>query len=523
MSLARDFLAKSEDPTIVLNLNLDNTALAVEGFEDWNCGDIENCGVNNDVVINNNSLVRISNQEVRHAGEVITALSSGAQILKSIGAPLTDENIVEIGRAEIPFNFDIANTLKLQNRDFQGRLYSIDVGGKVGNTQISFSAYHSLVQGKIKDMTHDSDVLTVTIDTLPVEYLNEFPLNTYRGTGGRQGDEDNLGRTKPYAVGFVENATPVDLGNGLYQFHDGTGAVATEVFDQGVNLTLVEGNPFTGDPAIGEYMTNTTGFIKVHIETDQLTCHIQGALIGGGFDARADKILSHITTRATAGRRKLNDLGGDWEMGYYFTTRRPIIEYVREIATNLDYYIIHEDNGDLSLKKRYNGNRTDFQGNLNEINTFSFDGSNIIEDTINGLGTSPRYTNYNVGYRQNWTPLRRTELPPEKRREFSREGLLARESSTLTIEDGVRENTREWQSNLRHKNDADKLASLVYRESLRRRKYEFEVENYRWLLMPGMVGTIDHPIIRSGLFEIASVNDDTDTEELTTKVTGYLL
>lgn len=522
MSLARQFLSKNKNATIVFKAILNNTNFDGRGFEDWLGGPIPNGLLNRDAQFTSNAETLLSNQHVLNGGGVRDAMLTGIRTTKSIGAPLDTENIFEVGDVRLAYRNDESSAFNLQFREFEGASFEILVGGlsdsgRIGERELLFSEYLFFLSGKIPNHTYDHEEIFLALNTIPNELENQWPLETYSGSGGiTNGDDQNNGKPKPFCIGRPKNITPVDLTDGLYQFHSGESAVSVDqAFNNGVELTLAAGDPLSESADIGTYKANSDGFVRAHVDVENLTLNVTG------ISGPANDALIELVRLGTKGRVTVTADAGDFPISYYFTEQRPLIDYVREIAYSLDFYIIHQDDGNIELKRRYNGQPNDFNGNQNIIDSFDITSGDIIEDSIEFLGVSERYSTYRIGYDKNWTVLDRDILPNNKKRELSREYLYVQQRSTLPLSDGIKEKTRIVETNLDNVADAELFSSLIFRDSRKRKRFSFSLINNRWSLEVGSVGRVAHPIIGNGLFEISSVSDDTSGTE--TQILGYLL
>lgn len=470
MNEARNFLKKNPSSIIVFETVVNNTVFNGRSFDDFNGGATPNGLLNRDISANTNGRLIFSNGSALNSGSR-DCMINGFQLRKSIGEPLTSDNVLEVGSSTFSFRNDVSSKQKIQNRKFKGASFDIKVGGidnegRLDENLLTYDKYLTLFSGKIQDMTHDEDEIFLALRSTPIELENQFPLNTYLGTGGLEGDDNNQGRVKPYAVGEVINATPQDLGGGLYQYHDGDDALITEVYESGSPLTAVMGDPFLDSANQGEYILDqsnpSSGYFKVNDQTNTITCDISGAQINGNRLGYSDEVVSHIINLSTKGLYSLNDLGGVFRIGYYFTEQLPVIEHVRNIITPLDYFIDHLDDGNMLLKHRSNGAYLDFSENENINDSFTFiDHENIEVSSIDMLGSSERHSTYKVGYAKNWTVLRDSEAENQLRRRLNKEFIYLEQESILPIEDGIKSSTRTIQTNLSLKSDAEKIASLV--------------------------------------------------------------
>ena len=100
---------------------------------------------------------------------------------------------------------------------------------------------HNLI---FKGLTLGVSASTSTIDIVVSDFsekLNQdFPDDTYAGTGGNEGSANLAGQPKPVVLGEVYNIPPVlvDESNNVYQVHNGAITSVDAVYENGESLTL---------------------------------------------------------------------------------------------------------------------------------------------------------------------------------------------------------------------------------------------------------------------------------------------
>lgn len=235
------------------------------------------------------------------------------------------------------------------------------------------------------------------------------------GTG--EGGVELAGKPKPLVYGRVYGIEPVliDPKNLVYQLHDGILSVVNTVRDGGVSLT------YDGDVsdlwattvASGDFKTDlTNGLIGLGAEpTSVLECDVTGDA-AGGYVSTAGKVMRRIATRHGA----LTD--PDDIATKTFTAIETDAPYTLGIATGLDPILRSELLDELAASV---GGWWGFtrQGELAVgMLTAPESGTATATYTINDLELYemtelavpvPTYEQ-RVGYRRQWTPLRRTDL-----------------------------------------------------------------------------------------------------------------
>lgn len=257
----------------------------------------------------------------------------------------------------------------------------------------------------------------------------ELHGNRYLGTGGVEGDSALAGRLKPYAVGYVFNATPVPINaTSLIQQVSYTSiAGVTAVRDGGVALSLNGDYPAyaalaAATIAPGQYATCiASGLIRVGAAPVLgVTCDVQG-------DADVIASVAGPTTRGGIVRRIATGLGSvrfsdtdqidfhafqDFEnrqpapVGWYWDGGQEITkaEAITEVLSGCLGWWLVRPNGQLMI-----GQAEDPEASYATL-TLDYDGGEarmgepVISDTI-----PPRRATF-IGWRRNYTEQKQDQL-----------------------------------------------------------------------------------------------------------------
>ena len=137
-----------------------------------------------------------------------------------------------------------AGEIELLNKDnaldfmagyaFDGRKATITFIDDDGGESLYLSG---TINGGIKES--DGGIITLSLKAFSDGLDKELALDEYDGTGGLEGGADVKGKAKPWALGYVENVTPVAVDPSLLIFEASAraDALVVKVYDDGVALS----------------------------------------------------------------------------------------------------------------------------------------------------------------------------------------------------------------------------------------------------------------------------------------------
>lgn len=102
----------------------------------------------------------------------------------------------------------------------------------------AYGTYTVEFSGSSLEMTADGDNLVLALRDNSWKLAKPLQSHTYLGTGGKEGGAELKEKRKPLLFGTARNLTPVTLDNArlIFQFHDGSAASVSKVYDRAVPL-----------------------------------------------------------------------------------------------------------------------------------------------------------------------------------------------------------------------------------------------------------------------------------------------
>lgn len=180
-----------------------------------------------------------------------------------------------------------------------------------GSPSFTRNQFSRIFSGICGDIEYDEAEIIINIQDKTKVLQTEFSQNLYAGTGGLEGGANLEGKVKPLVFGEVKNITlvPVDIGNNIYQVHDGSIEEVTAVYDRGVELNS-QGDvaDITAASVTGSHFKTqlSGGYIKLGGNPDGLiTADVKGDNTGGYVD-RAGAVISRIL-RTKLGARNFSE------------------------------------------------------------------------------------------------------------------------------------------------------------------------------------------------------------------------
>jgi len=168
-----------------------------------------------------------------------------------------------------------------------------------GDPSFTRNQFSRIFSGVCGDIEYDEAEIIINIQDKTKVMQTEFLQSLYTGAGGLEGASNLEGKPKPLVYGEVKNVTlvPVDIGNNIYQVHDGSIEEVTAVYDRGVELNS-QGDvaDITAASVTGSHFKTqlSGGYIKLGGNPDGLiTADVKGDNTGGYIDD-AGAIISRI-------------------------------------------------------------------------------------------------------------------------------------------------------------------------------------------------------------------------------------
>jgi len=524
MKSISEVLKDSEQIVLAIDTRLDNTAISEWGFEDFNAGFLPNCGLDLDIVVNNNSRVLITAGQARNSGgsDVVEA---GIQIRTELKDNFSGGTSLSLGKLKLSFR---PSQAQLHRRDWDNRDLLVSAGGLVDGEELRYPDYPVYFQGISNGYDHDESSMQVSMSLGSKELSNIFPKNTFSNGNA-------VGEVVPLLYGTVTNYKPVDLGNGLYQFFDNTDGEdvreVTAAYNNGASLTLDISADVTATPATGEYITN--GYqIKVNpSDTMNLTIDVLGPTIISLPDVNdmLMNIIGDIVYKGCEGRVPLTylDKTGPFtifdtteKIGYVFDQQKTVRQHLEDILTPLDmYFVENKDDNGITVRRRYNGQFLDVTGEPNVRDAFYFDEVTIVEGGVRRIRTEPRPQATRVFYNRNWSPLTTDDIPAATRLRMRREY----EKTLSYISPRGTASSRDIKTALVEEADATALAiQSAARDGARNERYSLSVHDIGHGITVGDVGVLEHELLPENSFaEIRQITEDTVTRRTSLTVVIY--
>ena len=290
--------------------------------------------------------------------------------------------------------------------------------GKGSRREVNpYTTFATIFDGTASGMNVKGQRLAV--DLRDNGYLLSVPAqpHQYLGTGGIEGTEDAIGKTKPRAFGYVLNVSPplVLPAKLLYQINDGSVQELSAVYDRGVPLT--RGTNYATStlllaasvPLNTYAMCLSEGFFRLGSNPQgTVTADVEGDTAGGVFVKDVTSIVRRIVTTAAindpadlylpafnqVALQQPSDIGFWLDSGNTSTVGDVIARLMRSVGG----YWAFRRNGKFEI-----GIITSPSGPP----VAEFDTTNIREDSLDrdNLPDSlePVPWRYRVGYAKNWT------------------------------------------------------------------------------------------------------------------------
>jgi hypothetical protein len=195
--------------------------------------------------------------------------------------------------------------------DFLTRGYSIDARPIIIRATRAGHSYDEAMV--IANVTSNGWLINgdeVDVDLIDLSYKLNVPMqiNSYLGTGGREGGTDLQNKKKPLVFGPAREVSPplVDAALEIYQVNDGSIESVVGVYDKGVALAFVGDYPTyeamaaANLSALDGYVTCLAeGYIRLTDTPENLTCDVEGDNRDGYVETTADIVRWAIRNRTT--------------------------------------------------------------------------------------------------------------------------------------------------------------------------------------------------------------------------------
>jgi len=513
-------LSSAERIVLTIEARLNNTAVSEWGFEDQNCGFVTNCGLDLSIVVNNNSAIVVTAGQAKNSGGS-DVVQEGVQLRRNLADPFSGGADQSIGKLKLSF---LESGDALHTRDWDNRQLTIKSGGVVEGDEMLFSDYPLMFAGVSNGHDHNEQSMLVSLSLASKELTNVFPKDTY--TSG-----EAKGEVIPHLFGAVRNYKPVELGGGLYQYQ----AVQQPTFTVGeISAAYDNGTALTQDvagsinqaafdaatPITGEYVYYD-GFIKTNA-TDEILLTVDHVNIGMTGVREIIDVVNKIVEIGCDGRVPVtwDGVEATEEIGWVFDKQRTVREHLNELLTPLDLYFTENatDNG-ITIRRRYNGQALDFNGNLNVRDSFYFDEADVLQGSLSRVRTEPRPQTTRVLYDKNWHVIEGEGVPTSTRVQMKKEyektsAVLSPKGSAPPID---------IKSPLVLEADAIAFSiQTAARDGARNQRYSLTVHGIGHELEVGYVGTIVHPLMPTNSFsEIRQVTESTSSRKTNLTVIVY--
>lgn len=313
---------------------------------------------------------------------------------------------------------DLANTDGTYDFLIQG--FAIDgrqITVKIGREGDSYDDYYTVFSGTATDWTVQEDIVKILLADNSLLLSISAQPNLYGGTGGTDGTADLLGKRKPRAFGYVNNASPPSVipSSLLYQVNDGPVSAVTAVYDRGSALTF--GADFAtvtlllaATIAAGHYSTClAAGFFRLNsTPVGTITADISGDNTGGVFATTSADIVRRIVATTSAigdpsgiyvpAFTKVNTLQPA-PVGFWIAPddTNTIADVIAAIMGGVGGYAGFRRSGKLEVGI--------FQLATGFVQSASFGASDVIAIQRQALPTSlaPPPWRFQVAYQHNWT------------------------------------------------------------------------------------------------------------------------
>jgi hypothetical protein len=175
-------------------------------------------------------------------------------------------------------------------------------------------------------------------------------------------------------------------------------------------------------------------------------------------------------------------------IGKYISTSNRWIDHVREMVGSVDCYLDVDSNGNnIDIKRRWNGQPVDADGNITAVDAFSFDDDSIID--FKELAAEPSYSKSEVRYN-----IKENDV--DNSATATSTNIFSRSNETLTTITPLVDEA-----------DAQVVANLVTRDGTPRRKYEITVQGAGHGIKPESVGFLSHQRTKDGLMVVRRVRE----------------
>ena len=214
--LLNDVLRTAYKLNLVAEFNAENTLSRPWADDDWNCGIEENCGQDKTIRFDSNSRLRLSNAQLTGANASVV-MTGGFSVTTSLPPAFEGAN-VSISYAPLSIlNIDTLDALRY--RRYKGRSVTVFAGGllnrgRPNELNMDYTEYVPWIEGVFVGDDKTDDSIDLSIGLKSAELNAPFPPRTF-DSGVAEG------QPKPFVYG-IGIGVPVDVGDGVAQFHDGT-------------------------------------------------------------------------------------------------------------------------------------------------------------------------------------------------------------------------------------------------------------------------------------------------------------
>lgn len=280
-----------------------------------------------------------------------------------------------------------------------------------------YAQFATIFDGTSAGVRVQTSALTVNLRDNSYKLQVPFQPNVYAGTGDLEGGSDLAGKTKPRALGYVQNVTAalVMVSQRIYQVNDGPVRAISAVYDRGVALTSFgDFNTLASLLAAsvpgGAYATCLAlGVLRLETEpSGTVTADVEGDVTGGTFAASAGQIV--LRAVLTAGLKDAKDIYAPAfdqvaaiqaaDLGYFAEAGGvdTVADVVDRIMSSVGGWAVFRRNGKFEI-----GILTPPIGTP----AWRFDQSNVFEGSLDRdnlpSDLDPVPWRYRVGWGRNWT------------------------------------------------------------------------------------------------------------------------
>jgi hypothetical protein len=274
---------------------------------------------------------------------------------------------IEVGFGEIRLANADGGLDDLVDYGFDGRQLRV----LIGETGDVYADFVELLVGTIQQPTFTHEEVAFRIRDRLFELDTDIQTTLYAGTNsgatGQEGLADDIkGKPKPLSYGQVDNVTPVPVNTTqlIYQYHTGSGATASAIYEGGGTIT--KGSDYTSladmtttAPSAGQARDWPGGgmFRLGSSPTLPITCDVvEGA---SAADRTAAQILERIVTGpggidagdVVAGDVTALDSATAAVVGVYISEPRTVLDVLTEVANAVGAWVGFDRQGQFRMRR----------------------------------------------------------------------------------------------------------------------------------------------------------------------------